>query len=197
MLGFSANIFWDKKRQLFLFFRSGTGCAWRASIANTNWEARPTTFLASCRGRRSLSMSWQKSNSLIRQIVRYLYHVIMFFFHINWSASLALVFCFKVAGIVYPWIRLSNPWIHIESWKMNLDLVCIVDHESGFSLYRGSQIRTWKDSFQVVDHRSSQFSKDLTWFQESNKSSWIFTTIVWNKFHTLKRTYLRFLANSR
>ncbi len=103
----------------------------------------------------------------------------------------------KVAGIVYSWIRLSNPWIHIESWIMNPDLVCIVDHESGFSLYRGSEIQTWKDSFQVVDHRSSQFSKDLTWFQESNKSSWIFSTIVWNKFHTLKRTYLRFLANSR
>ncbi len=39
--------------------------------------------------------------------------------------------------------------------------VCFVPYEMnpGFVSYRGSQILTLKDSFQIVSHESSQFSK--------------------------------------
>jgi hypothetical protein len=40
----------------------------------------------------------------------------------------------------------------------------------GFVSYCGSRIRTWKDLFWVVYHKSSQFSKDLTCFHESTNS---------------------------
>ncbi len=66
-------------------------------------------------------------------------------------------------GIVYPW----NPRIH-----------GVVNHNSWFGSYCGSQILTWKDSFRVVDHKSSQFSKDLTCFHES---SWVFSSKAQNE----------------
>ncbi len=53
---------------------------------------------------------------------------------------------------VKTWIRFANPWIRTVSWIMNPDL-------KRFVSYRGSRILTLKDSFQIVSHESSQFSK--------------------------------------
>ncbi len=47
----------------------------------------------------------------------------------------------------------------MDSFRESMDSYRLVDHESGFVSYRGSQILTWKDSFRIVDHESSHFQK--------------------------------------
>ncbi len=53
---------------------------------------------------------------------------------------------------VKTWIRFANPWIRTVSWITNPDF-------KRFVSYRGSRILTLKDSFWIVSHESSQFSK--------------------------------------
>ncbi len=53
---------------------------------------------------------------------------------------------------VKTWIRFANPWIRFVSWSRILT-------SKRFVLYRGSWILTLKDSFRIVNHESSQFSK--------------------------------------
>jgi hypothetical protein len=53
---------------------------------------------------------------------------------------------------VKTWIRFANPWIRTVSWITNPDF-------KRFVSYRGSRILTLKDSFRIVSHKSSQFSK--------------------------------------
>ncbi len=81
----------------------------------------------------------------------------------------------KVAGIV------SGNRVPVDSSCKSMDLYRVVDHKSGFSLYRGSRILIWKGSFGVMDQESSQFSEDSTCFHESNKSSQILSTIAQNE----------------
>ena len=54
--------------------------------------------------------------------------------------------------VVKTWIHFANPWIGTVSWITNPDF-------KRFVSYRGSRILTLKDSFRIVSHESSQFSK--------------------------------------
>ena len=75
----------------------------------------------------------------------------------------------KVVGI-----RLGNCvpvdlfWIvDHKSWYK--DLFWLVDHKSRFGSYHGSRIQTKKVLFQIVDHESSQFSKDSSRYHKSSQ----------------------------
>ncbi len=63
-----------------------------------------------------------------------------------------------------------------ESWLFKIRF-SVLDDKSGFGLYGGSQIRTYKGSILNAEHESSHFSKDSTYFHKSSKSSQIFSTL--------------------
>jgi hypothetical protein len=62
---------------------------------------------------------------------------------------------------VKTWIRFANPWIRFVITNPDSKKVYFVPYKTnpGFVSYRGSRILTLKDSFRIVNHESSQFSK--------------------------------------
>jgi hypothetical protein len=112
----------------------------------------------------------------------------------------------KVAGIV------SGNHVPVDSFRESMDLYCIVttntdsrkvrfipyDTNPGFVLYHGSQIRTWKDSFCIIHHKSSQFSKIRPVFMNPtnpHESSQILSTIAQNESLKLRIRKSRILTN--
>ncbi len=84
----------------------------------------------------------------------------------------------KVAGII------SGNSVPVDWFYESMDSYQLVDHESGFVSYRGSQILTWKDLFRVVDQKSSHFQKIQPVFtnpMNPHKSLRIFSTIAQNE----------------
>ncbi len=84
----------------------------------------------------------------------------------------------KVAGII------SGNSVPVDSFYESMDSYQLVDHESGFVSYRGSQILTWKYLFRVMDHESSHFQKIQPVFMipiNTHKSLRIFSTIAQNE----------------
>jgi hypothetical protein len=73
---------------------------------------------------------------------------------------------------MYVGIRITNPWICIESWITNTDLKRF-----------------------VLSCGSSQFSKDSTCFHKSNKLSQILSTIVQNESLKIRIRESRILTN--
>ncbi len=74
----------------------------------------------------------------------------------------------------------------MDSFRKSMDSYRFVPYKTnpGFVSYRGSRILTWKDSFWIVNHKSSQFSKIPPVFTNAanpHEFSQIISTIARNK----------------
>jgi hypothetical protein len=118
--------------------------------------------------------------------------IVLNLFCLTCMTCLAYITCLtwivcKVAGIV------SGNCVTVDLFCKSMDR--LVDQKSGFILYRGSQILTWKDSFRVVDHESSHFQNIRSVFTNPtnfHKSLQIFSTIAQNESLKIQ---IRGLAN--
>ena len=101
----------------------------------------------------------------------------------SWSSYCSWKNCFRIFTVYLLRLRDSykrfiKTWIRTVSWITNPDF-------KRFVSYRGSRILTLKDSFRIVSHESSQFSK-ICRFYESYESLRILSTIARNESLKIK-----------
>ena len=70
-----------------------------------------------------------------------------------------------------------NPFL---TYFISISLLCALRYKSWFVSYRGSRILTLKDSFRIVSHESSQFSK-IRLFLRIQRILRILSTIIRNE----------------